>query len=165
MHGGTISRAAGVPWRLARTGSAGTAFSNTTVPGVVATLRPTSKADSSDSEMRPLPMSASILLKPLARLSPLVSIRSAARRVGGEEVGGRHGVDDLLHGKGNLLFLVRRRFHGIGHGGEKFGVQQVGGRIEGRQGLACQAGAAKRRSFSSGVLPAMKSVHKPVSLA
>jgi hypothetical protein len=42
----------------------------------------------------------------------LVSIRSAARRVGGEEVGGRHGVDDLLHGKGNLLFLLRRRFHG-----------------------------------------------------
>ncbi|MNL81365.1 hypothetical protein D3C87_2084560 [compost metagenome] len=33
------------------------------------------------------------------------------------------------------------------------------------RGLACQAGAAKRRSFSSGVLPAMKSVHSPVSLA
>ncbi len=76
MQGGTIS--SGTWWTVGVTGSYwiswNNAFSNTTWPGAVATLRPTSNADSSDCEMRPFCMSASMLDRPLVRLSPLVSI-------------------------------------------------------------------------------------------
>ncbi|MNQ65730.1 hypothetical protein D3C85_801940 [compost metagenome] len=67
--------------------------------------------------------------------------------IGGKKVGRRHGVDDLLHGKRNLLLLVRRRFHGIGHGAEKLRVQQVGGRIEGRQRAGVPGGRGEAAVF------------------
>ncbi len=46
-------------------------------------------------------------------------------RIGRQEIGRRHGVDDLLHGKADFLLLLGRGFHRFRHGGEEFGIEQV----------------------------------------
>jgi len=75
MHGGIITngraRTVGVDgayWTIWMR-----AFSNTTEPGVAATLRPTSNADSSVCVMRPFSTSPMRLRSPIASVSPLVS--------------------------------------------------------------------------------------------
>jgi hypothetical protein len=75
MQGGTMT--SGRLWTFAVEGAYCTScinsFSNTTLPGLVATLRPTSKAASSDIEMRPFARSARKRHAPSMRLVPPVS--------------------------------------------------------------------------------------------
>jgi hypothetical protein len=76
MHGGTISsgRSYTFPVRGSYWRSWTSSFSHTTAPFVVPTFLPSSKADSSVMEMRPLSMSASRFFSPSCRDSPRLSI-------------------------------------------------------------------------------------------
>ena len=98
MQGGTITNG-----RFATLSVSGeywiscmTSFSKTTAPGVMARLRPTSKADSSVIEMRPFSRSPIRFLMPCVMLSPCVSSALLDEfRIGGDEVRRRHGIDEL----------------------------------------------------------------------
>ena len=83
MHGGTTSN--GRSWTCAVLGvywmSWIRSFSNTTLPGLVATLRPTSKAVSSVIDTRPLAKSSMNRRVPSTRLAPPLS--SAACKASG----------------------------------------------------------------------------------
>jgi len=46
-------------------------------------------------------------------------------RVERQEIGGRHGIHHLLHGKADFLLLVRRGIDGFRHRNQEFRVQQV----------------------------------------
>jgi hypothetical protein len=146
MQGGIISSGtsctagvAGVYWI-----SWNSSFSNTTVPGVMPTLRPTSKADSSDCEMRPFCMSASMFCKPLVRLSPLVSMSFfcwasgfVARKLAGD-------MASTICCTANRIFCVLgRRLDGAGQRQQEFGIQQIGGGAEGRHRIRGPLGRGK----------------------
>ena len=115
MHGGTISSGRSCTFAVSGlySSSWNNSFSNTTVPSVVATLRPTSNTLSSVCDSGPAACRPAGAACRAAMLSPWVSIAFfCASGLSGEEVAGRRRVDPLLHREAHarlrLLVGLRR---------------------------------------------------------
>ena len=129
MHGGTIT--SGRSCTLAVLGaywmSCISSFSKTTLPGLVATLRPTSKAVSSVIETRPLAKSCRNRRMPSTRLAPpLSSAVCIASGLVARRVGRAQRIDHLAQHETPLrlaALVQRRRGQRLL---QQFGLAQVG---------------------------------------
>src|SRR5471032_358066 len=163
MHGGTINSGRwctcgvlGAYWISWNSGC-----SNTTCPGVVARLRPTSKADSSDSEIWPLFMSASILARPLVRLSPLVSISfCCASGLVARKLAGDMASMICCTAKRIFCFCWDEVSTVSTMAFRNLALSRYDAALNDDMGLPCQADEVKRRSATSGDLPDKNSCHK-----
>ena len=128
---------------------------------------PTSNAVSSVVEMRPFARSSKKSLMPsVEALSAGLDGKLDRLRIGGEEIGRAHGVDELPHAKAQLclgLLVDRRRLDRVL---EKARVREVGAldRVEARVVCATpRPRSAGRSSFAIGAAPASPGSPQPAS--